>query len=65
MVQSKKRVVEILNEIADLLEIKGVDYKPRAYRRAAREVDSLTEDLSKIYKQGALEDIPSVGKNIA
>lgn len=63
--QPRKRVVEILNEIADLLEIKGVDYKPRAYRRAAREVDSFTEDLSKIYKDGALEDIPSVGENIA
>ncbi|MCF7876428.1 DNA polymerase/3'-5' exonuclease PolX [Candidatus Bipolaricaulota bacterium] len=62
---TRKQVVEILNQVADLLEIKGVDYKPRAYRRAAREIDSLTEDLTDIYEEGRLEDIPSVGKNTA
>ncbi len=62
---SKKRIVGILNEVADLLEIKGVEYKPRAYRRAAREIDSVTEDLSLIHDEGRLEEIPSVGKNIA
>lgn len=62
---SKQLVVEILNEVADLLEIKGVDYKPRAYRRAAREIDSVTEDLALVHEEGRLEEIPSVGKNIA
>ncbi|MBS3736727.1 MAG: DNA polymerase/3'-5' exonuclease PolX [Candidatus Bipolaricaulota bacterium] len=62
---ARKQVVEILNQIADLLEIKGVEYKPRAYRRAAREIDSLTEDLTDIHKEDRLEDIPSVGENIA
>ncbi|MFP4135588.1 MAG: DNA polymerase/3'-5' exonuclease PolX [Candidatus Acetothermia bacterium] len=59
------RVVEILNEVADLLEIKGVDYKPRAYRRAARQIESLADDLSEVHSRGELEDIPSVGENIA
>lgn len=62
---TRKQVVEVLNQVADLLEIKGVEYKPRAYRRAAREIDSLTEDLKDIYDEGRLEDIPSVGENIA
>jgi DNA polymerase (family 10) len=61
----RKQVVDVLNQVADLLEIKGVEYKPRAYRRAAREIDSLTEDLEEIYAEGELEDIPSVGENIA
>ncbi|MFP4202313.1 MAG: DNA polymerase/3'-5' exonuclease PolX [Candidatus Acetothermia bacterium] len=59
------RVVEILNEVADLLEIKGVDYKPRAYRRAARQIESLADDLSEVHSRDELEDIPSVGENIA
>lgn len=62
---TRKQVVEILNQIADLLEIKDVEYKPRAYRRAAREIDSLTEDLTDIHEEDRLEDIPSVGENIA
>ncbi len=62
---SKKKVAETLNEVADLLEIKGVQYKPRAYRRAAREIDSLSEDLSELHQSGRLEEIPSVGENIA
>ena len=62
---SDKLVVRILNEVADLLEIKGVEYKPRAYRRAARQVDSLTDDLEEVYSRGELESIPSVGENIS
>ncbi|MBS3787993.1 DNA polymerase/3'-5' exonuclease PolX [Candidatus Bipolaricaulota bacterium] len=62
---NRKQVVEILNQVADLLEIKDVEYKPRAYRRAAREIDSLTEDLTDIHEEDGLEDIPSVGENIA
>lgn len=62
---TRKQVVEILNHVADLLEIKGVEYKPRAYRRAAREIDSLTEDLEDIYDEDRLEDISAVGENIA
>lgn len=62
---SNDLVVEILNEVADLLEIKGVEYKPRAYRRAARQVDSLADDLEEVHARGELEDIPAVGENIS
>lgn len=62
---SDKLVVKILNEVADLLEIKGVEYKPRAYRRAARQVDSLADDLEEVHSRGELESIPSVGENIS
>ncbi len=62
---SNDKVVDVLNEIADLLDIKDVQFKPRAYRRAAREIESLTQDLEDIHNEGKLEDIPSVGKNIS
>lgn len=31
-------VAKILNEIADILEMRDVEFKPRAYRKAARTV---------------------------
>ena len=51
-----------------LLEIKGVDFKPQAYEKAAHSIEMLEEDVRGIYKGGgikALEDIPGVGKGIA
>ncbi len=63
-----RRIAEILNEIADLLEIQEVEFKPRAYRRAAQTIESYSKDLAEIYKTGgrkALDEIPGVGKSIA
>ncbi len=51
-----------------LLEMKGVDFKPRAYEKVADVMENLNEDIGDIYKQGnlkALEDIPGVGPSIA
>ncbi len=50
-----------------LLDMKGVDFKPRAYEHAAFSIESLGEDVDEIYKKGglkAIEDIPGVGKGI-
>ncbi|MBD3155393.1 MAG: DNA polymerase/3'-5' exonuclease PolX [Candidatus Aenigmarchaeota archaeon] len=58
------KVAEILEEIADMLDIKGEKYKPRAYRRAALSVRSLSEDIKKIKERGELKEIPGVGKAI-
>ncbi len=65
MSMKNDKIVAVLNEIADLLDIKGVQFKPRAYRRAAREVESLSRDLQEVYQDGELEEIPAVGENIA
>ncbi len=54
--------------MADILEIKEVQWKPQAYRKAARGIESLSEDIVKIYKEGginALREIPGVGEGIA
>lgn len=58
-------VASLLYSIADLLEMQGVPFKPVAYRRAARSIEGLSEDVGEVSGRGALEDIPGVGRNIA
>ncbi len=61
-------LAKILSEISVLLEMKGEDFKPQAYEKAAHSIEMLEEDVRQIYKDGgikALEDIPGVGKGIA
>ncbi len=59
-------VAKLLNEIAALLEMQEKDFfKPRAYRRAAMNIESMNDDIMEIYQQGKLLDIPGVGKGIA
>ena len=58
-------IADILYEIADFLEIQEVEYKPRAYRKAARNVESLSEDVAAVHERGELEDIEGVGESIA
>ncbi len=60
-----KEIAEILNEIADFLEIQDVEFKPRAYRTAARNIESLSEDIEGVAERGNLEDIEGVGESIA
>ncbi len=61
----KKKVSSMLYEIADLLELKNEEFKPRAYRRAARNVEALSEDIMKMHDEGRLQDIEGVGEGIA
>jgi DNA polymerase (family 10) len=45
-----------------------VQFKPRAYEKAARSIEALQEDVEEIYRKGgikALMEIPGVGKSIA
>jgi len=58
-------IAKILYEIADLLEIKGVLFKPRAYRRAAQTIETLPEDVNAFYERGELQKIPGIGTGIA
>ncbi len=59
-------VAELLNKIADLLEIRGeLIFKIRAYRKAALVIDGLSEDISEINKEGKLDDIPGVGEGLS
>lgn len=58
----------VLAEMALFLEMDGVPFKPRAYEKAARSVESLDRPLTEIYTEGgvaALAKIPAVGRGIA
>jgi DNA polymerase (family 10) len=60
-------ISKIFYEIADILEMKSVQWKPAAYRKAARSVESLQEPVEDLYAKGglkALEDLPGVGERI-
>ncbi len=61
-------ISKILYEIADILEMQSVQFKPVAYRKAAQSIESMQEDIRDIYKKGgvkALQEIPGVGQHIA
>jgi len=58
-------IARIFYEIADILEVRGVEFKPRAYRNAARNIEELTEDIAKVAERGELRNIPGVGEAIA
>jgi DNA polymerase (family X) len=60
-------LTKIFFEIADAFELKGIAWKPQAYRRAAFTINSI-EDVREIYKRGGVEElkkIPSIGDAIA
>ena len=65
---ANKEIAKILQEIGGYLEIKGIQFKPRAYEKAGYSIENLEEEVSEIYKKGglkAVEDIPGVGVSIA
>lgn len=57
-------VADILNEVADILEIQGVEFKPRAYRRAAQSVETMARPIEDVVREGQVEEVPGVGKAI-
>lgn len=63
-----REIAELFYEAADILEYQQVEWKPRAYRKAAEMIENLGEDIEKIYgregKEG-LTEIPGVGESIA
>jgi DNA polymerase (family 10) len=59
-------IAELLENIADMLEIKGDSpYRIRAYREAARSIESLTEDVADIIERGELQEVKGIGESIA
>jgi len=64
-VELNVKVAAILDEVADLLELKEDSFfQVRAYRRAAREIESLTADVKDLYIRGHLAQVPGIGKAI-
>ena len=58
-------IAAVFYEVADILDLQRVAFKPNAYRRAARSIESLEVDISQLAAEGKLEEIPGVGKSVA
>jgi len=66
MERTKAEIIEILDELALLLEMKGENpFKSRAYANAARSLEALDEDLDLIVREGRLATIKGVGEAIS
>ncbi|MBM3199817.1 DNA polymerase/3'-5' exonuclease PolX [Candidatus Woesearchaeota archaeon] len=63
-----QEIAQIFYNIADILEMNNVAWKPIAYRKAARALESLSEPIEDVYKKGgikSLEEIPGIGEGLA
>ena len=58
-------VALVFYEIADLLELQGLPFKPQAYRRAASAIEQMEVDIEQMVDEGRHRDIPGVGVAIA
>ena len=58
-------LAKLLFDIAELLELQNVPFKPRAYQNAARVIESLSDDIEDVWKAGKLTELPSIGQGIA
>jgi len=60
-------IADIFWEMADILEMKNVEWKPRAYRAAAQTIESLRYSLEEIYtKEGeeGIDKLPGIGEGL-
>lgn len=61
-------IARIFYEIADILEMQGVEWRPNAYRKAARSLEILQKDVGDIYSETGIKgllEISSIGKNLS
>ncbi len=59
-------IAVIFEQIADLLEISGSDqFRINTYRRTARTIQNLTEEISELAQTGNLQTISGIGKSTA
>jgi DNA polymerase (family 10) len=63
---TKGEIADILESIAQMLELKGeLVFKVRAYSNAARALEGFSGDLAKAVADQQLSEIPGIGKAIA
>ena len=61
-----KEIASLFDRIADALEIKGESgFRVVAYRKAARILDDMTEDVEALAAEDRLDTIPGIGKGLA
>jgi DNA polymerase (family 10) len=59
-------IARLFERMADVLELGGGNaFRIRAYRRAAQNLETLSEDVETLAREGRLEEIPGVGADLA
>jgi DNA polymerase (family 10) len=59
-------IARLFELMADVLELRGENpFRIRAYRRAAQNVESLSEDVEVLAREGRLDDVPGIGADLA
>ncbi len=64
---TNKEIAKLLRNVADAYRIKNEKkyyFQMIAYENASEIIDSLPEQLENLYKEGKLENVPSIGKTI-
>jgi len=63
---NKKQVIDVLNEIGLLLELKEeLPFKARAYYNAARALELEDADIDELVSQNKLRQVKGIGEAIA
>ncbi|MCA8984586.1 MAG: DNA polymerase/3'-5' exonuclease PolX [Planctomycetaceae bacterium] len=61
-------IADLFDQLADLLELEGANaFRVRAYRSAARTIDSLADSLADLVAEdpALLQELPGIGKDLA
>jgi DNA polymerase (family 10) len=63
--KTNREIARLFNEIADALEFKNENaFKVVAFRKAARIVEELTEDVTRLVHEGHLRSLPGIGSSM-
>ena len=68
MAQTNQDIAAVLYEMAELFDMNDMPFKPRAFEKAARSIETMQDSVSGIFKKDgkiALQKIPGVGEGIA
>ena len=58
-------IARMFYEMAYILEMQNVQWKPQAYRHAAKSIEALSEDIEDVAKRWKLREISGVGEKLA
>ena len=62
------RLARVFRDLAAYLEMDGVQFKPRAYEKAAQAIEAHDQPLADVYRERgakALRDVPGIGASMA
>ena len=59
-------IAALFTQMADLLELRGDNpFRIRAYRKAAQNLESLTDDVERLARENRLRTIPGIGQDLS